>query len=584
MSQPSFTVYVDNVGTPHAFIGLDDGSGGLNYYGFAPSTNALLGTHGPGKVGDGLTTHVQGDINNSRAGYIDDVGWSKTIQVSKDQYDSMVNAVSAWREANHTYNLGAILGGENCTTFVQAVARAGGITGIVTSGVVHPVSLVPANEESGLWTRDADGARSKSDAMRDPLNTPGTPAFEFKKTNPELFKTGPDARFTPDSTNSELRQNKDGTFVEAVTDHTTGTTQTLSYSSTGEVTRSVIAEPAYDRDQSWWRELVTDTVIGAQGDVTISRYDINGLLTESVRTMPNGDSFEKDYDFTGSNYMGFMYRTIEVDGANNDSYRSIATSFDLQGREDTRNTVNDDGSRDWVDFDQENSQSLRQYEARYDTQGRDDWHRTTFDDGSVTWEDLDQVNERGDRIWSNHVDAYGREDWQKVTHDSGSVHWKDFDQGGERGDRIWENMTDAQGREDWRIVTQDNGQMDRIDFDQDGSQPWSQVNQHFDSQGREDFATVYNDDGSRTKIDYDQDGSQPWDKIVTIVDTMGYEFTDMSYDPGVVDYMGPPPLTPFPNPGGDPVVVPALPGGSACVIAFGRVACEPLYDVEYGFF
>ncbi|SEF32674.1 hypothetical protein SAMN03159371_06066 [Variovorax sp. NFACC28] len=99
MGQPSFTVCVDNVGTPYACIGLDDGSGAVSYYGFAFSTNALLGTHGPGKV-------------------------------------------SAWREANHVYSLGAILGGENCTTFVQAVARAGGITGIATSGVVHPVSLV----------------------------------------------------------------------------------------------------------------------------------------------------------------------------------------------------------------------------------------------------------------------------------------------------------------------------------------------------------------------------------------------------------------------------------------------------------
>lgn len=100
MAKPSFTVYVDNVGTPHTFIKLDDGNGKVDYFGFAPATAGS--PHGRGQVGEGVATHLKGDPQNKAAGYIDDAGWSKTIAVTTAQHDAMINAVSVWRGANHT--------------------------------------------------------------------------------------------------------------------------------------------------------------------------------------------------------------------------------------------------------------------------------------------------------------------------------------------------------------------------------------------------------------------------------------------------------------------------------------------------
>src|SRR5215207_8401795 len=122
MGQPSVTVFVDNVGTPHTFIKLDDGNGKIDYFGFAPRSPGS--PHGPGIVGQGLTTHTRGDPDNSHAGYIDDVGWSKTISTTKEQYDGMMSATFAWDTAAHTYNGLATLGGENCATFVQNILQA----------------------------------------------------------------------------------------------------------------------------------------------------------------------------------------------------------------------------------------------------------------------------------------------------------------------------------------------------------------------------------------------------------------------------------------------------------------------------
>jgi hypothetical protein len=86
MGTPSATVYFDNSGTPHTFIKLDNGNGNDNdngkveYYGFAPATPGS--PFGAGTIGVGLTTHAQGDPNNSKAGYIDDAAWSKTIPLT----------------------------------------------------------------------------------------------------------------------------------------------------------------------------------------------------------------------------------------------------------------------------------------------------------------------------------------------------------------------------------------------------------------------------------------------------------------------------------------------------------------------
>jgi hypothetical protein len=373
-----------------------------------------------------------------------------------------------------------------------------------------------------------------------------------------------------------------------------------------------------------------------------SHFDTEGREDYRTATLDDGG---KDWaDFDQSNVRGDSVWSNHTDAQGREDWRLIAQDdggkdwidfdqsnvrgdsiwsnhTDAQGREDWRAIAQDDGGRDWVDFDQSNTRGDSVWSNHTDAQGREDWRAIAQDDGGRDWVDFDQSNVRGDSIWSNHTDAQGREDWRAIAQDDGGRDWVDFDQSNTRGDSVWSNHTDAQGREDWRDVGMDDGRRDWTDFDQDGSKSWSRVESHFDAQGREDNAnmfmddgrrnwydydqdgskswsrveshfdaqgredraTVYSDDGSRTEIDYDQDNSQSWEKTVTTFTTMGQEFShDVSYDPGVTDYMGPPPLTSFPNTGPDYVSPP--PEGSACVSGLGATACFPRYDVEYGWF
>lgn len=585
MSQPKFTVYIDNVGIPHAFIRIEDGSGKIDYYGFAPATPG--DRHGPGKIGEGLATHVQGDSDNSKAGYIDDVGWSKSISISLKQYSAVMDAVNIWKAAGHTYN-GVALGGENCTTFVQALAKAGGITEIATSRKSLPINLIPADERRNLFTTDADGRRSPSDLLKDPLNTPGTPAHEFKKSNPELFKAGPNEKPTPDSTNSQLHQDKDGSFTE------------------------VIKRPDGD---SWTNEYTADGVAvsttqsdGAKNDADYASrttaYDSQGL--EDWHSIARDDGTKWRVDFDQKNERGD---------------KKIESASDAQGRVDWERVTQDDGSTQLKDHDQKGERADRVWETAMDAQGRMDWERVTQDAGAIHVTDYDQKGERGDRVWETAIDAQGRMDWERITQDGGAVVLTDYDQAAERSDRLWIAFTDAQGRKDWERITmndgtaqirdydekgersdhvwvtftdakgqvvgeeisRDSGQRDNTYYDRDDTRPWVRLERHFDAQNREDSSTVHNDDGSRIETNYDQEDSQLWTSVVKTITSDGVELMNVNYDPGYVEHTGPPPLAPFPHTDATYTSFPSG-GGSACVSALGETSCGPRYDVEYGWF
>lgn len=587
MGQATFTVYVDNVGTPHAFIKIDDGSGKASYYGFAPKTPG--DPHGPGKIGQGLTTHARGDAENATAGYIDDVGWSKTIAIDQAQHSAMMKAVDAWDKAGHTYNGLATLGGENCATFVQFVAKAGNITEIVTSRVSLPINLIPADERRALFTTDADGRRSLSEAMTNPLKTPGTPAYEFKEKNPELFKSDTGSKSVPDAAKSKLHENKDGSLTQVSTHQDDGATYTTTtdYTASGAVKGSMTVISEYDREESWWRERSIGTTYDTQGNETVSHRDYVDRLTHTVRTQPDGDTMRTDY-----NYSGIAAGWVKFDGANNDPYRWTAASLDSQGRETNRRTGGDDGTQHDIEFDSYSREPWRQFERLYDAEGREDWVRITQDDGAVLVKDFDQKGERSDSLSETSTDAQGREDWQRVTQDDGAVRWRDPDQKNERGDRTWESLTDAQGREDWRLVTQDSGRSDRFDFDQDSSKSWSKVEQHFDAQGREDNASVYNDDGSRLDINYDQDGTQSWSQQTAAFNAFGVQVArSMTFDNGIVsNEQGSGSHFSYSSGGIIHVYDPYvhhdggrdMPPNSACVGTSDGWSCEPRYGESYG--
>ena len=401
MGQPSITVFVDNVGTPHTFIKLDNGNGEVNYYGFAPS--APNSPHGPGTVGKGLATHVQGDPTNSHAGYIDDVGWGKEMTIGSEQYAAMMRSVDQWDKAGHTYNGLATLGGENCTTFVQSVLKAGHVTELTTSRTSLPINLIPADERRGLFITGPDGQRSPSDALKDPLHTPGTPAYEYKQSNPGLFETPPNSTPTQDRTHSELRLNSDGTFTEIV--RGVGAdgrdTQTNEYNAAGVVTRSTQVDGAGD---------------DADYASRTTAYDIQGRIDSIDVRRDDGTRDSTDHDQNSTQ-----------------AWSRVESHFDTQDRQDHATAFIDDGSWSFYDYDQTNARGDRTWQTHVDAQGRTDWTNVIQDDGSVDFTDYDQTNVRADSIFQNRTDAWGRQDWVNIFQDDGSRDWTDYDQAGSQG-------------------------------------------------------------------------------------------------------------------------------------------------------
>lgn len=584
MGQPSVTIYVDYKGTPHTFIGIDDGNGKRDYYGFAPMTPGAA--HGLGKVGSGLATHAQGDSSNSAAGFIDDVGWSKSISITSDQYQSIVNAKEDWRQSNHTYDFASLVGGENCTDFVNAMLDAGGVDYPGRSNGFQPINLIPSNERSALWTVDAQGNRTMSDVLRDPLNVPGTPAHEFKQAHPEMFTPRPGQPGAQDASSSDIHWNADGSYTEDVAwnGSSAGDAEQVHVAPDGHVSQIIETDGAgnnadyntrtttYDaQDRMDWVDLLRDNGTRDWTDYdqnstqpwsrVESHFDAQGREDYATVSMDDGSWSFYDYDQTGARgdrtwqtYFDPQGRTdwtyvtqddgstdwTDYDQTNVRGDRMSQTHIDAQGRTDWTYVTLDDGSVDVADYDQTNVRGDRLSQTHVDAQGRTDWAYVTLDDGSHDWTDYDQTNVRGDSIWQNRTDAQGREDWRYVTVDDGGHEWTDFDQNNERGDSIWQNRTDAWGREDWANITMDDGSRNWYDYDQDGSQGWSLVQSRFDAWGREDYATVFVDDGSRNWYDYDQDGSQGWSRVESRFDVQGREaFATVAMDDGnysVTDY------------------------------------------------
>ena len=539
MGQPSFTVYVDYVGTPHTFIKLDDGKGGAKYFGFAPSSAGSPGVPPVlGNVGEGLATHAKGDPHNKTAGYIDDVGWSKSISIDSKQYESMKNAVDVWKAAGHTYNALATLGGENCTTFVQAIAKAGGVTEIITSRASLPINLIPSGERNALFTTDADGRRSLSDALKDPLKTPGTPAYEFKRSNPELFKSEPNDKPTPDLTNSSLHQNKDGSFTEVVR-QPDGDSRSNEYTKNGVAISSTQADgakndadyasrtTAYDGEgREDWRSIIRDDGTKWRIDFdqknervdkkTESATDAQGRVDWERVTQDDGSTQLKDHDQNGDR-----------------ADRVWETALDAQGRMDWERVTQDAGAIHVTDYDQKGERGDRIWETAIDAQGRVDWERVTQDAGAVLLTDYDQSSERADRLWLTSTDAMGRKDWVRIAMDDGNVQFRDYDEKGERGDRLWVTFTDARGQVLGEEIEQDSGVRDNTYYDRDNSKPWVRLERHFDAQGREDRAEMTMDNGARNAYDYDQNGTHAWSRIETSFDALGrLDYSNRLFDDG----------------------------------------------------
>ncbi|MGJ7496998.1 hypothetical protein ACSFA8_18200 [Variovorax sp. RT4R15] len=489
MGQPSVTIFVDNVGTPHTFIRLDDGNGVSQYYGFAPASAGSA--HGAGTVGQGLTTHTRGDPNNSAAGYMDDVGWSKTIATSTAQYDAMVGAVSTWRDANHTYDGIATLGGENCTTFVKAILQAGNVPNPGNASAVLPINLIPADERSALWVTDMDGRRSQSDVLRDPLHTPGTPAYEYKQAHPEMFVPPAGGSGTQDQNTSDLHWNADGTYTQEIAQigAQEGDSERIQVTAEGRVLQVTQTDGAHNNADYNSRTTIYD----AQGriDSVDTRYD-------------NGTRLLVDNDQDGSQ-----------------AFNQIHHAYDAQGREGNYTAFYDNGTRLEVDIDELGNQNWNSVHHAFDSQGREGNFTIFHDSGTRLEVDLDET---GANPWSNvhHAfDSQGREGNFTIFHDSGTRLEVDLD---ETGANPWSSVHhafDSQGREGNFTIFNDSGTRLEVDLDETGANPWSSVHHAFDSQGREGNFTIFHDSGTRLEVDLDETGANPWSSVHHAFDAQG---------------------------------------------------------------
>ena len=89
----SITVFVDLAGLPHAFVGLTDDQGNTTYYGYFPNPDTSNGHPvGPGFVGEGIDPK-----NIKNAGHMDQVSFSKTVNVTAEQLAAAKQTAEEWK-------------------------------------------------------------------------------------------------------------------------------------------------------------------------------------------------------------------------------------------------------------------------------------------------------------------------------------------------------------------------------------------------------------------------------------------------------------------------------------------------------
>lgn len=125
MSQYTVQVFVDQntflIG--HVAIKLTDASGNTTVVGFYPEDGV---TH---SLGDALNGFVgYGDVKNDADRISDMEGKSAVIEVSKEQYDAMINYADQVRnDPTASYFLGGNGAGLNCATFAERLLDAGSV-------------------------------------------------------------------------------------------------------------------------------------------------------------------------------------------------------------------------------------------------------------------------------------------------------------------------------------------------------------------------------------------------------------------------------------------------------------------------
>ena len=537
---PSVTVYVDLKGVPHGFLSLNQGSI-KDYYGWGPDANGYAGRPiAPGVVGINLIPRAD---NPNYAGNMDQVVWSKTLEVSDAQLDAMRAGVVSWQEGNGWY----VVSGQNCTDLVRSVFQAGGVTyDGITSGP-HPINLIPVGERSTYqelyWPENGPPQMRMTDIANHPEQYPGTPAYDHINGQPAVPASPPDpagavdwdslmdaGETTPVSWTSSAG-------IETVQLREDGMVEHEILHSDGSLQQDVLDIPdAYDHAR-------TSCAYDSAGRLDAQAIDWdNGTRSATDLDQDNSQAWSTQYiwhdaqgrmDASSVTWDDGTISTTDMDQGNSQSWNAMYIWLDPQGSMDVSSVEWDGGTISTTDWDQDNSQAWSAQYNWYDAQGRMDASSVTWDGGTISTTDMDQGNSQSWNAMYIWLDPQGRMDASTVEWDSGTSSTTDWDQYGGQAWNTQYSWCDTQGRMDASSVEWDNGTFSTTDWDQDGSQTWSTQYSWYDTASHLDSSTVMWDGGGFTVTDWDQANTAAWDTMVIDYTSSGQiETTLTEWDTG----------------------------------------------------
>ncbi len=250
----------------------------------------------------------------------------------------------------------------------------------------------------------------------------------------------------------------------------------------------------------------TDSTTGASGGAgTDSLVFLNVSAPTSFNLVTQGfEAAEGRFTDTGSN-----------------PWSTRTDIYDTQWRLDFSTTINDNGTREFTDYDQANAVNWANFVTRQDALLRTTQTVLTYDDGAHDTTDFDATNAV---FWTSFVtrtDSLGRTTETLLIHDDGTRDTTNFD-----GDntQFWTSFVtrrDALGRQTESLLIHDDGTRDTTNYDADNSQFWTSFVTRRDAGGNTTESLLIHDDGTRDTTNYDADNSQFWTSFVTRRDALG---------------------------------------------------------------
>lgn len=278
-----------------------------------------------------------------------------------------------------------------------------------------------------------------------------------------------------------------------------------------------------------------DQISGGDGDDTVFWDTADGLVGA---TGGNGNDTLAFADVSAPTSFNLVTQSFEIaEGRFTDTggnpWATRVDRYDALWRLDITTTVNDNGTREIVDYDQANSVNWASFLTRQDALLRTTETILTYDDSGRDTTNFDVDNSV---FWTSFVtrtDSLGRTTETLLIHDDGTRDTTNFD-----GDnsQFWSSFVtrrDSLGRQTESLLIHDDGTRDTTNYDADNSQFWTSFVTRRDALGRQTESLLIHDDGTRDTTNFDPENNVFWSSFVTRRDSLG-RTTDtlLIYDDG----------------------------------------------------